>query len=124
MSCVDEDEKNNWNPVATIKNQNMYEFTNLQSNKSYKVKSKYKNQNGWSKYSEIVSFTTKINKFALYQDLQCYGCSTNETGKMIICNNVSDPDRNDSYCRNGYSALCPAHENMIGTANYYKSRAT
>eukprot|EP01084_Bolivina_argentea_P190028 326681_1 len=85
MSCVDEDEKGNWNPVATIKNQNMYEFTNLQSNKSYKVKSKYKNQNGWSKYSDIVSFTTKINKFASYQDLECYKCGTNETGKMIIC---------------------------------------
>eukprot|EP01084_Bolivina_argentea_P190027 326680_1 len=121
ISCVDEDEKGNWNTVATIKNKNTYKITNLQSNKSYKVRSKYKNQSGWSNYSQIASFKTKT--LTSYQDLNCWKCGTSK-GKMIICNNVQNPDRNDAFGRDGYSALCAAHEKLIGTHSGYKSRAT
>ncbi len=41
-----------------------------------------------------------------YQDLLCYYCGKSTPGKMTICVNKNDPDRDDDYGRNGYTAAC------------------
>lgn len=43
---------------------------------------------------------------ANYQDLKCYECGANNSGEMIICINGKDPDREDEYGKDGYTACC------------------
>lgn len=61
-----------------------------------------------------------------YQDLKCYKCGDQKKGEMTICNNKSDPSRNDEYGRDGYSACCPKESCLkeIGKAEYFKTKAT
>ena len=42
-----------------------------------------------------------------YQYLKCYQCGDKKEGQMTICKNISDPDRNDEYGKDGYTACCP-----------------
>jgi len=38
---------------------------------------------------------------------------------MTICQNTSNPNRNDTFGRNGYTALCPLHKNRLGQNKSY-----
>jgi len=38
---------------------------------------------------------------------------------MLICLNITNPKRNDTFGRNGYTALCPLHEGKIGNNQSY-----
>jgi len=33
---------------------------------------------------------------------------------MVICKCKSEPDRNDAYAKDGYSALCETHKHQVG----------
>ena len=41
-----------------------------------------------------------------YSNFKCYSCGAKEKGKMTICKNGSDPNRNDEYGRDGYTCCC------------------
>ena len=58
-----------------------------------------------------------------YQDLKCYQCGKNIYGQMTICINSSDPQKNDGYRRNGFTACCPEHISLIGTKPYFSKKA-
>ena len=38
---------------------------------------------------------------------------------MTICQCKSEPNRNDEFAKNGYSALCPTHKHQEGTKQSY-----
>jgi len=42
---------------------------------------------------------------------------------MTICINSSDPMRFDEYGKDGYTACCEDHLHLIGTENYFSSKA-
>ena len=53
----DDDEKqSNWKEVTILSNSKEYILNNLNNDKKYELRAKYKNNFGWSEYSEIVSF--------------------------------------------------------------------
>jgi len=39
---------------------------------------------------------------------------------MYICLCKSEPNRDDPYAKNGYSALCPKHRHLAGTKKSYE----
>ena len=43
---------------------------------------------------------------------------------MTICKNSSDPNRNDGYGKEGYTACCPQEscQKKIGVESYYKEK--
>ena len=49
-----------------------------------------------------------------YQNLKCWQCGANFNGQMIICKCKSEPNRNDDFAKDGYSALCQTHKELIG----------
>ena len=53
---------------------------------------------------------------------KCYSCGAKEKGKMTICKQESDPNRNDEYGKEGYSNCCwkEACLKKIGKENYFK----
>ena len=56
----DEDNENkaHWNQLTILQNKEIYLCTNLDIDKRYRLRSRCKNEYGWSTYSNIVSFKT------------------------------------------------------------------
>lgn len=56
-----------------------------------------------------------------FQGLQCYSCGDQKKGKMIVCKNRSDPERNDTYGKKGFTVCCPktSCQSKIGKEEYY-----
>lgn len=61
-----------------------------------------------SEQIKLAGITTK------YQYLKCRQCGNCYKGKMIICSNDYNPNRNDQYGKDGYSALCQSHKYKVG----------
>ena len=51
--------------------------------------------------------------------LKCWICGSNQKGEMLICQCKSEPNRNDGYAKNGYSALCKLHLSKVGESDNY-----
>lgn len=45
-----------------------------------------------------------------YQYLKCYDCGDSEEGKMTICFNKEDPERDDEKGKDGFTACCSKEE--------------
>eukprot|EP00746_Dinoflagellata_sp_MGD_P136174 gnl/MRDRNA2_/MRDRNA2_70147_c0_seq1.p1 gnl/MRDRNA2_/MRDRNA2_70147_c0~~gnl/MRDRNA2_/MRDRNA2_70147_c0_seq1.p1 ORF type:complete len:580 (-),score=118.82 gnl/MRDRNA2_/MRDRNA2_70147_c0_seq1:52-1791(-) len=55
-----------------------------------------------------------------YQDLACIKCEARNPGYMNICWNVSaQMSRRDAFGRDGFTALCPAHADLVGMSLAY-----
>ena len=55
----DDDEKQtDWIELAKLKNKATYLCKNLDNDKEYKLKVRCRNQYGWSRYSNVISFKT------------------------------------------------------------------
>eukprot|EP01084_Bolivina_argentea_P190029 326682_1 len=83
----DDEKKSSWNELVTLKNKKTYLCSNLKENKLYTLRSKCKNEHGWSKYSDIVSFKTKkviIDSLIMtYNEQEIFLRLMNDSGKNL-----------------------------------------
>ncbi len=54
------------------------------------------------------------------QYLLCYQCGKNINGEMRICVNECDPERDDKFGVDGYTACCPNCVKHIGKESYFQ----
>ena len=43
---------------------------------------------------------------AKYRNFKCYSCGKKDPENGIICKNITSPNRNDEYGKDGYTLCC------------------
>lgn len=54
-----------------------------------------------------------------YRKFKCYSCGKKDEVNGIVCKNLTSPNRNDEYGKDGYTLCCPACKNKIGKEKYF-----
>jgi hypothetical protein len=65
-----------------------------------------------------------LKKMEPYLKFKCYSCGAKKPGKMTLCKNMEDPNRNDEYGKDGYSNCCDKEACLkkITVNKYFKEK--
>jgi len=59
---------------------------------------------------------------AKYKNFKCYSCGKKDPENGIICKNITSPNRNDEYGKDGYTLCCSNCKNKIGKEKYFNEK--